>query len=200
MPISRITVVTSLPEAKGPCLFVPALQRFEAALRPLAGLLPIVDINGALIAALSGSGGRSPEPAEAIAGIFAADPFLDLEELALGLSQAGLSRAANYPTVQHIDGAAGEGLAAVGYDAAAEFAALAALEKRGFACFACVASPQGAELALGAGLRRLVFDPGPAGNACPPRLPNLAREAGAAFAVVALEAGAAAGGPQPVMP
>jgi predicted TIM-barrel enzyme len=200
MPTSSLAVVTRLSEAQGPCLFAPALHRFEAAFRPLAGLLPIVDVNGALIEALSGRGGRFPGAAEAIAGIFAADPFLDLEELALGLAGAGLSRAANYPTVQHIDGAAGEGLAAVGYDAAAEFAALAALEKRGFACFACVASLQGAELALGAGLKRLVFDPGPAGNACPPRLPNLAREAGAAFAVVALEARAAAGGPQPVMP
>lgn len=183
-----IEVVTSLAaEAAGARLLVPALARFAPEARALAGLLPIVDINGALLAALDDVdlGGAEGVGREAlVAGVFAADPFLHLGELAGRLLEAGIAQVANYPTLQHVDGAAGRGLAAVGYDMRAEFAVLLELERLGLRPLACVASFAAAECALGMGLGRLAFDPGPSGNAPSLRLERLASEAGAGLGMI----------------
>lgn len=162
MSALTLELVTSLNEAlsAGRRLFVPGLARIAPDMRALAGLMPIVDINGALIDALRASSGHAVG-SDLVAGIFAADPFLNLQELGRSLALAGVLTVTNYPTIQHFDGAAGEGLAAVGYDAAAEFAVLKRLESQGFDVIACVTDVRSARLAASKGFQCLAFDPGP---------------------------------------
>ena len=165
-----VTLFTRLPPpvpaAEDRALFVPALDRFPPPLRALMGLLPVCDINGALIAALAHA--PAPVPAHVVAGLFAADPFLDTGELTAVLRRSGLAAVANYPTLQLLDGATGQGLAAVGYHARSEFVRLQELAAAGFEALAYVTSPQAAEEALACGLSAIVLHPGPAGGA-PPR-------------------------------
>ncbi len=162
-----VTLFTRLPPpvpaATGRAVFVPAIDRFPPPLHELMGLLPVCDINGALIAALAAA--PAPLPSHVVAGLFAADPFLDTGELTAALRRAGLAAVANYPTVQLLDGATGQGLAAVGYHAGSEFVRLRELAAAGFEALAYVTSPQAAEEALACGLSTLVLHPGPAGGA-----------------------------------
>ncbi|BBK33516.1 phosphoenolpyruvate hydrolase-like protein [Stella humosa] len=156
-----LTLCTRLPAPASAAgdrpLFVPALDRFPPRLRALMGLLPVCDINGGLLAALAGQ--RAPHPEPVVAGLFAADPFLDARELAAALRRAGILAVANYPTLQLLDGTTAEGLAAVGYHAQSEFARLQALAEDGFEALAYVTSVQAAEAAIACGLASLVIHP-----------------------------------------
>lgn len=155
-----VSVLTRLPAARPRKgyrqVFVPALDRFPPVSRELMGVLPVCDINAVLMGALA----RRPVPRHLVAGIFTVDPFLDIREMVAALQQARLAEVANYPTVQLLDGAAGHGLAAVGYHARAEFMRLREFAARGFGTLAYVASPRAAEEALALGLTRLVVHPG----------------------------------------
>lgn len=177
-----VSVLTALPGARRRRgerqVFVPALDRFPAALRELMGVLPVCDINASLMAALA----HRAMPRHLVAGLFAVDPFLDVRELATALRRAGLSEVANYPTVQLLDGATGDGLAAVGYHARAEFMRLKEFMAAGFEALAYVASPHAAEEALALGLTRIVVHPGlqpGMTRASLARITALAREAAA---------------------
>lgn len=160
----RIRLVTHWPEPSDrpvdARVYVPALAPFPPALREIVGLLPVVDINGALLAAISRPDRRDPAR-DLVAGIFAADPFLDAIELGERLRSAGVARIANFPTLQHFDGATAEGLSAVGYDLQAELAVLMRFAAAGFEVVGYVATVKAAEAALASGLKALAYHPGP---------------------------------------
>jgi len=106
-----------LPPPQRACaVFVPALASFPPETWPLVALLPVLDVNGALRAALEGR--RTFRSAPPIAAIFACDPFLRLADMATMLRQAGITQVVNYPTVQLFEGETAAALAAVGYRAA----------------------------------------------------------------------------------
>lgn len=152
-------------ETRAQAVFLPALAPFAPQHWPLVGLLPVLDINGALAAALAS---RAPfRTSPPIAGIFAADPFLRLADLAETLRRAAVTQVINYPTVQLYDGETTAALASVGYRAEAEFRLLLRLAERGFAPIACVTSRDAADLALALGLRRMVLHPGLGARARP---------------------------------
>lgn len=139
-------------------VFLPALARFPAELRELMGLLPVVDINGGLLAALRAHSGE--KAGRTIAGLFATDPFLDRKEMAGALHGAGFARIANFPTVQLFDAGTAAGLAGVGYDLEAELAILQEFAVAGFETVAYVTTPAAAALALERGFMCLAFHPG----------------------------------------
>lgn len=155
-PVARLDGLR--PAARAQAIFLPALAPFAPAAWPLVGLLPVLDINGALLAALDGR--RAFRAAPPIAGIFACDPFLRAADMAAGLAAAGIRQAVNFPTVQLFDGETAAALGSVGYRAEAEFRLLLRLADRGIAPIACVTSRAAAQAALGLGLRRLLLHPG----------------------------------------
>ncbi|WP_236025084.1 phosphoenolpyruvate hydrolase family protein [Arenibaculum pallidiluteum] len=121
-------------------------------------MLPVLDVNGALRAALeSRRPFRSSPP---IVGIFACDPFLRVADMAKTLHGAGIDEVVNYPTVQCYEGETAAAMASVGYRAEAEFRVLLQFRERGFAPVACVMSLRAAEAALTLGLRRILIHPG----------------------------------------
>lgn len=152
----RTRLPTAAPSGGGRLLFVPALDRFPPPLRELMGLLPVCDVNGELLAALTtpvAAGLRSM----VVAGVFAADPFLDVRELVRVLARAGVERVANYPTVQMLEGATAAELGAVGYHAGQEFARLQAIAAEGLQVAAYVTSAEAARAALDGGIRSLIL-------------------------------------------
>lgn len=146
------------PAERACSVFLPALAPFPAESWPLVALLPVLDINGALRAALEGR--RPFRSAPPVAGLFACDPFLRLRDMAATLRRAGITAVVNYPTVQIFEGETAAALAAVGYRADAEFRVLQRMAEEGFAPVACATSRRAADAALGLGLRRILLHPG----------------------------------------
>ncbi|MEI6160707.1 MAG: phosphoenolpyruvate hydrolase family protein [Roseococcus sp.] len=146
------------PETRARSIYLPALAPFTPESWPLVGLLPVLDINGALVAALAGR--RAFRTAPPVAGVFACDPFLRPADMATALLRVGIRQAVNLPTVQFFDGESAAVLGSVGYKAEAEFRLLLRLEELGVAAMACVTSRAAADLALGLGLRRILLHPG----------------------------------------
>ncbi|MBR0663043.1 hypothetical protein GXW71_01625 [Roseomonas hellenica] len=146
------------PAQRARALFLPALAPFPPETWPLVALLPVLDINGSLRAALEAR--RPFRRAPPIAAIFACDPFLRLADMTGVLRRAGITAVANYPTVQLFEGETAAALAAVGYRAEAEFRLLERLAAEGFAPIACATSRQAVDAALGLGLRRILLHPG----------------------------------------
>jgi predicted TIM-barrel enzyme len=124
----------------------------------VVSLLPVLDINGALAAALETQ--RPFRAAPPIAGVFACDPFLRPTDLAARLHRAGIREVVNAPTIQLFDGETAAELGSVGYRAEAEFRLLLRLAELGLEPLACVTSRAAADLALGLGLRRFLLHPG----------------------------------------
>jgi predicted TIM-barrel enzyme len=208
MGLPPIHLVTQWREPSAPhadaCVFVPALARFPPGLREIVGLLPVADINGALLEAIARRE-RCEAVGDLVAGIFAADPFLDLVDLAERLREAGIARIANFPTLQHFDGATAEGLSAVGYDFQAEFAVLKRLAAAGFEPVGYVATVKAAEAALASGLKTLAYHPGPppvpsSERATLAKIEGLAGEAGAQLLLHTLIAADEVDGDQPISP
>jgi predicted TIM-barrel enzyme len=150
----------------GLIIAVPGLADFAPAERELAAMLPVADINGALVAAAAAfatvhafarASGEKTDSSEVCAGLLMVDPFLVIGDLVAALQDGGFRAVANFPTVQLLDGAAGVGLAAVGYDLSAELRQLASLAARGFTPHVYVTDAAGARAALDAGFRDLVF-------------------------------------------
>ncbi|MBX9752542.1 MAG: phosphoenolpyruvate hydrolase family protein [Roseococcus sp.] len=146
------------PARRAQSIWLPALAPFPPHLWPLVALLPVLDINGALAAALEAQ--RPFRTAPPIAGIFACDPFLRPTDLAAGLHRVGIRAVVNAPTIQLFDGETAAELGSVGYRAEAEFRVLLRLAERGLEPIACVTSRAAADLALGLGLRRFLLHPG----------------------------------------
>jgi hypothetical protein len=153
------------PAARADALFVPGLAPFPPALRPLLGLLPVLDVNGALLVDLAAR--RPFRAAPPIAAVFACDPFLRPADLGLALSRAGIAEVANHPSVQGYGGEAAAALSAVGYRAEAEFRLLAGLAAQGFSPIAVASSEGAVDAALALGLRRVLLQPAP-GTTPPP--------------------------------
>lgn len=146
------------PEARASSIYLPALAPFPKASWPVMGLLPVLDINGALIEVLAR---RHPfRSAPPLAGIFACDPFLRPADMASALLRAGIRQAVNLPTVQIFDGETAAVLASVGYRAEAEFRILLRMAELGVEPVACATSRAAVDLALGLGLRRILLHPG----------------------------------------
>ncbi len=156
--ISLTTEWQASPQDGGARVFVPALARFPPDLAELMALLPVCDINGELLATLASVGGTAPP--DLVAGLFCADPFLDIGEMAPAMGRAGIGQVANYPTIQLIDGAAGTGFDLVGYNLDTELTVLARLKDEGFEPLAYVTSAAAAAATLDRGFRRLVHHPG----------------------------------------
>jgi predicted TIM-barrel enzyme len=164
--------MTSCPTTLKPCaelgalrpadrpgrVFLPALASFPVESWPLVALLPVLDINGALAAALDA--GRPFRGGAPVAGVFTCDPFLRLADLAATLRRAGVNQVVNYPTVQIFEGETAAALAAVDYRAELEFRLLLRLAGLGFAPIACATSRAAVDAALGLGLRRILLHPG----------------------------------------
>lgn len=166
------------PKAAGPSTaFIPALAPFPAPLWPLVAHLPVLDVNGALLLALSGL--RPFAAAAPVAAVFACDPFLRVADAAVALRRAGIGRVLNWPSVQAHDGEAAAALAAVGYRAEAEFRVLLAFAAHGLEPLAFAAGRGAADAALAFGLRRLVL---PAGEGWADLASHVAVEGGVALA------------------
>ncbi|WP_439598237.1 phosphoenolpyruvate hydrolase family protein [Falsiroseomonas sp.] len=146
------------PAERARRVFLPALAPFPVESWPLVALLPVLDINGSLTAALAAR--RPFRGAGPIAGVFACDPFLRLADLAATLRAAGITQVVNYPTVQLFEGETAAALAAVNYRAEAEFRLLQRLAELGFAPIACATSRLAVDAALSLGLRRILLHPG----------------------------------------
>ena len=86
------------PAERARSIFLPALAPFPPETWPVVALLPVLDINGALRAALEAR--RPFRGAAPVAGLFACDPFLRLADMATTLRRAGIAAAVNFPTVQ----------------------------------------------------------------------------------------------------
>ncbi len=146
------------PAQRESAIFLPAVAPFPPATWPLVAFLPVLDINGALLAALEAR--RPFRGAPPVAGLFACDPFLRLADMAAALRRAGITTVVNYPTVQIFEGETAAALATVGYRAEAEFRLLQRLAEAGFTPVACATSRRAVDAALGLGLRRILLHPG----------------------------------------
>ena len=150
-------------------LFLPALAGAPEGLLDLLALLPVADVNGALLAALAEQGCFPPGEAP-VAAVFCADPFLRVPDMAEALLAAGIRRVANYPSVQVIDGETGRAIAAVGYGPDEELATLLRLREAGLAAVGCAVSPVFAARLAAAGITdiRAVPPPGAGRRDLPP--------------------------------
>jgi predicted TIM-barrel enzyme len=162
-PAARLDGMVAARRARA--VFVPALAPFVPRLWPLVGLLPILDFNGALLAALAAR--RPFRAAPPVAAVFVCDPFLRVADLAAALKRAGIAAVVNHPSVQVFEGETAAALAAVGYRAEAEFRVLRQLAEAGLAPIAAAASRSAADAALALGLRRILLHPGLAASADP---------------------------------
>lgn len=139
-------------------VLTPALARFAPGLRELAAMLPIVDINGTLVAEAPRFA-RLATRMPLCAGVLMCDPFLVPGELLETLRTIGVRGVANYPTIQVLDGPAGVGLAAVGLHFSAELMRLAWFREAGMTAHAYVTDAAAARQALAAGVTDLVVHP-----------------------------------------
>lgn len=155
-PVARVADLP--PRLRASAVFVPALAPFAPGLWPLVAHLPVLDVNGALLAALAA--GAPFRRAPPIAAVFACDPFLRVADAAAVLRRAGIAQVLNWPSVQAHDGEAAAALAAVGYRAEAEFRALLAFAAHGLEPLAFAAGRGAVDTALALGLRRFVLPMG----------------------------------------
>jgi len=146
------------PSRRQRSVFLPALAPFPPESWPLTGLLPVLDINGTLTAALAAR--QAFQSAPPIAGVFACDPFLRFADLVSVLRRAGVTEVVNFPTLQFFGGETSAALAAVGYRAETEFRLLQRLAEQGFSPIACATGRRSTDLALSMGLRRILLHPG----------------------------------------
>jgi predicted TIM-barrel enzyme len=161
MPASdRLVLRTSLdgigPAELARTVYLPALDGAPPGLVELLALLPVADVNGALMAALAG---RSFSRAAPVAAVFCVDPFLRVSDMAAALRAGGIMAVTNYPTVQVVDGETGRAIAAVGYGPADELSMLLRFAAAGLEPVGCVTSAEDAARFAAAGVARLVAPP-----------------------------------------
>lgn len=144
---------------EGDVLLAPFMAEIPPAHRELAGVLPVSDVNAAMLEVLR-PGAPAPRGGRVIAGLMLVDPFLRLRDMTLALSAAGVTAVANYPTVQLIDGETARVFDSAGAGVAREIAVLAAFAEAGFETVAFAASLDSARAMLRHGPSRLVLHPG----------------------------------------
>ncbi|WP_249694718.1 phosphoenolpyruvate hydrolase family protein [Stappia sp. WLB 29] len=144
---------------EGDVLLAPFMDEVAPAHRELAGVLPVGDVNAAMLEVLR-PGAPAPRGGRTIAGLMLVDPFLRLRDMTLALSAAGVTAVANYPTVQLIDGETARVFDSAGAGVAREIAVLAAFAEAGFETVAFAASLDSARAMLRHGPSRLVLHPG----------------------------------------
>jgi hypothetical protein len=130
-------VFTTITEGTGGVLGrapAPWAAGVEPTQAELLGYAPTTDVNGSVLAALRQTGSR--ERGARIAGLFLADPFLQVEDIARQLRRLDVASIANLPTVQLIDGEAGRALERTRHGRSNEFERLRAFKALGFAIFA----------------------------------------------------------------
>ncbi|MBS7792297.1 hypothetical protein KTR66_20030 [Roseococcus sp. SDR] len=158
-PVRPAADLAAIPLAqRASTAFLPGLRPFAASSWPLVAQLPVLDVNGALLADLAAREPFVEHPP--IAAIFACDPFLRVADAAAVLRGARISQVLNWPSVQAHEGEAAAALAAVGYRAEAEFRTLLAFAAQGLQPLAFAATRGAVDAALTAGLRRLVLPVG----------------------------------------
>ncbi|NDV86570.1 hypothetical protein GTW51_07640 [Aurantimonas aggregata] len=155
---SCLPIVSRSPAAPGESGFIvaPFLANLAPSHREFVPLLPVNGVNDATLAALE----NGPIARGAIAGLLLVDPFLRLRDAKLALADAGVSRVANYPTVQLIDGDTARAFDSAKVGAAREVDALAAFQNAGFETVAFAATLQTAQAMLPHGPSMLVLHPG----------------------------------------
>jgi predicted TIM-barrel enzyme len=176
-PVRPVADLLGVPDdLRRSAAFLPGLAPFPARLWPVVAHLPVLDVNGALLADVAA---REPfTRAPPIAAVFACDPFLRVADAAVALARAGIREVLNWPSVQAHEGESAAALAAVGYRAEAEFRTLLAFAERGLLPLAFAATRGAVDAALALGLRRLVL---PSGGAWAELAGHVAVEGGEAI-------------------
>lgn len=165
LPILARPPITSPAEppesglAEGDVLLAPFMAEIPPAHRELVGVLPVSDVNAAMLDVLR-AGPPALQGRRTIAGLMLVDPFLRLRDVTLALSSAGVAAVANYPTVQLIDGETARVFDSAGAGVAREIAVLASFREAGFETVAFAASLDSARAMLRHGPSRLVLHPG----------------------------------------
>lgn len=147
-------------DVQGDVLLAPFMREVAPAHRELVGVLPVSDVNAAMLEVLRAGLSAPPGGGRTIAGLMLVDPFLRLRDVTLALSAAGVAAVANYPTVQLIDGETARVFDSAGAGVAREIAVLAAFRKAGFETVAFATSLDSARAMLRHGPSRLVLHPG----------------------------------------
>ena len=145
-------------------VFLPGLCGLEGPHLDLLATLPISDVNGTLMAALNDPLLWAKHAGPPAVGLFLADPFLRLPDIAARLRRVGVRRVANYPTLQAFEGETARALASVGFALGTELDGLRALAAEGFEI---VGFASGAATArqLSAFATTVVLHPGPGADA-----------------------------------
>jgi hypothetical protein len=141
---------------RGGFILAPLLAGFAAPHRELVGLLPVMDVNSAMFDALR----QCPPAVGAIAGLMLADPFLRVRDAELELGRAGVTRVANYPTVQLIDGETARAFDSAEVGVGREVQMLSAFREAGFQTIGFATTLQTAQAILRQGAMTLVLHPG----------------------------------------
>jgi len=150
-------------------IFAPWLEGLPAAQRDLLALLPVVDINGAMVAALDDT--RTPQTGPSntrrvsaqpgvIAALLCVDPFLRVRDLAALLKAAGIAEVTNFPTIQVIDGVAARGFDSADLGMQREARMLAGFAQEGLAVTGFATSAENGRFLLDHGATALVVHPG----------------------------------------
>lgn len=170
-----LPIRSSLPPRAGtgestvPQITAPWLAGLPPEQRDLLSLLPVLDVNGAVFAALQ----EAPEQQETaamnsaartgtIAALLCADPFLRVRDAAALLRAAGIDGVANFPTIQVIDGVAARGFESADLGPRREAEVLARFANEGLAVTGFATSAENGLLLMEHGATALVVHPGPA--------------------------------------
>lgn len=175
-PLPDIPVCTVLPtpvpgrESFLQQIFAPWLEGLPVTRRDLLALLPVLDINGAMVTALRDAqtplGGGVPDagPVSAQPGVTAAllcvDPFLRVRDLAALLKAAGIIEVTNFPTIQVIDGVAARGFESADLGLQREARILAGFAQEGLAVTGFATTVENGRYLLDHGVTTLVVHPG----------------------------------------
>lgn len=149
-------------ESHPPQIFAPWLADLPEAQRDLLALLPVLDVNGAVLNALKGA--HSEIQAMARPGVSAAllcvDPFLRLRDVVALLRSAGIAGVSNFPTIQIIDGVAARGFDSADLGLRREAQMLARFAQEGLSVTGFCTTAENGQRMLDQGASVLVVHPG----------------------------------------
>jgi predicted TIM-barrel enzyme len=139
----------------GAYVLAPWLDVLPAGNPDLLSLLPVGDLNGATMAALSAT-----SAANAFVALLLADPFLRVRDTAALLGRAGARGVANFPTTQIVDGETARAFESAGARASREIAMLKAFGEAGLATLGFASGPESARAMAAATPTFVVLHPG----------------------------------------
>lgn len=154
--------------ARAPAAWAEGLSPAQAELLAYA---PTTDINGSVLSALGRDDARD---GRRVAGLFLADPFLQVADVARLLSRLGIGMVANLPSVQLIDGEACGALERTGHGRSSELGRMRAFKARGFEIIAVACDREMLEDCLDLAPAAVVVHPGFAAARPGPRRKQLA--------------------------